>query len=190
MAEIEVRTAGIEDLSGHATIGIGFLVERVLDPDPGCGGLSLVERALSEPWWKDYDAEAGASPTRWPQRFDTSGWSIISAWQGAERLGGLVIVADDPSIDMLEGRYDLGLIWDLRVRPSVRGRGVGRRLVEAAEGWARARGCAELKVETQNINVAACRFYERQGFELRAVHADAYPELPDELQLLWYKHVS
>jgi len=42
-------------------------------------------------------------------------------------------------------------------------------------------------VETQNINVSACRLYASQGFELRTVNRNAYPTLPDEIQLLWYK---
>jgi len=42
-----------------------------------------------------------------------------------------------------------------------------------------------LKVESQNINVPACRFYDAQGCELRAVQHGAYPDLPDEVQLLW-----
>ena len=44
-----------------------------------------------------------------------------------------------------------------------------------------------IKIETQNTNVRACRFYERQGCQLRAVHHAVYPELPEEIQLLWYK---
>ena len=56
--------------------------------------------------------------------------------------------------------------------------------------WAAARGCRRLKVETQNINVPACRFYERQGCVLAEVRRDAYPELPGEIQLLWQKAVS
>ena len=48
----------------------------------------------------------------------------------------------------------------------------------------------QLKIETQNTNVRACRFYERQGCQLRAIHRAAYPELPEEIQLLWYKDLS
>lgn len=53
--------------------------------------------------------------------------------------------------------------------------------------WAKANGCCQLKVETQNINVRACGFYTRHGCELRVVHHAAYPALPEETQLLWYK---
>jgi GNAT superfamily N-acetyltransferase len=64
---------------------------------------------------------------------------------------------------------------------------VGRALFVAAEAWAVARGCKQLMVETQNVNVDACRFYAAVGCELGAIHRFAYPELPDEIQLLWFK---
>ena len=47
-----------------------------------------------------------------------------------------------------------------------------------------------MKVETQNVNVPACRFYARQGCVLGAINRFAYPDLPDEVQLLWYKTLS
>jgi GNAT superfamily N-acetyltransferase len=88
---------------------------------------------------------------------------------------------------MLEGRRDLAVLWDLRVAPQVRGRGVGAALFGAVADWAVGQGCRQLKVETQNTNVAACRFYARQGCVLGALNRFAYPDLPEEVQLLWYK---
>jgi GNAT superfamily N-acetyltransferase len=64
---------------------------------------------------------------------------------------------------------------------------VGTALFDAVEDWARARSCEMLKVETQNINVPACRFYARMGCTLGAIHRYAYPDLPGEAQLLWYR---
>ena len=88
---------------------------------------------------------------------------------------------------MLEGRRDLAVLWDIRVSPDVRRQGVGSALFERVETWAQLHACRQLKVETQNSNVRACRFCERQGCRLRAIHRAAYPEVPDEIQLLWYK---
>jgi ribosomal protein S18 acetylase RimI-like enzyme len=51
-------------------------------------------------------------------------------------------------------------------------------------------GLVELKVETQNNNVPACRFYARHGFQLRQAVWGAYPQLPSEVQLLWYKRLD
>jgi ribosomal protein S18 acetylase RimI-like enzyme len=91
---------------------------------------------------------------------------------------------------MLEGRDDLAVLWDLRVAPEARGRGVGSALFREVEAWARTRGCRELKVETQNVNVAACRFYAHMGCSLGALNSHAYPEVPDEVQLLWYRSLE
>src|SRR5262249_9175844 len=116
-----------------------------------------------------------------------SNWGLLSAHAGGHRVGGVVIAFRSPGVDMLEGRTDLAVIWDLRVRPEARGRGVGAALFRAAEAWAAARGCRRLKVETQNINVPACRFSARQGCVRGAITRLAYDELPDETQLIWYK---
>ena len=43
-----------------------------------------------------------------------------------------------------------------------------------------------LKIETQDDNVPACRFYAAKGCELRGIHHGMYVEYPDEVQLLWY----
>jgi ribosomal protein S18 acetylase RimI-like enzyme len=82
------------------------------------------------------------------------------------------------------------VLWDIRVVPERRGHGIGTALFRAAEAFAAARGCRELKVETQNVNVPACRFYQRHGCVLRTVNRFAYPALPDEVQLIWTKSLT
>jgi GNAT superfamily N-acetyltransferase len=81
-------------------------------------------------------------------------------------------------------------LWDLRVDSSVRGRGFGTALFDAAARWARDRGGLRIEVETQDVNVPACRFYARRGCELVAARRGAYPELPGEVQLLWSKQLA
>lgn len=83
---------------------------------------------------------------------------------------------------MLRGRRDLAVLWDLRVTQGCRS-GAGAALFGAATAWARERGCRALEVETQQINVAACRFYQRMGCSLAAVDRFAYVDLPEETQL-------
>jgi len=100
-----------------------------------------------------------------------------------------IAIARDPEFDLLEDRDDLALLWDLRVAPQFRRRGVASALLAAAEQWACARACRVLKVETQNINAPACRFYAACGFALRHVNTSAYEGLPDEIQLLWCKQL-
>ena len=71
--------------------------------------------------------------------------------------------------------------------PDARGQGLGSALVEAAERRARDRGARSLRVETQDVNVPACRLYHAQGFRLERATPGAYAELPNEVQLLWHK---
>jgi GNAT superfamily N-acetyltransferase len=175
-------------LAEHGCVPIRFAVTRVLEVgevEGGFGGMTLTERAMDEPWIKDYDAIQG--PERWTTRFNVSRWGLIAARDAGARIGGAVTAFGSDDVMMLEGRTDLAVLWDLRVAPEHRGRGVGSLLFRAAERWAVERGCRWLKVETQNINVDACRFYARRGCVLGGINRFAYPDLPDEVQLLWYR---
>ena len=188
---IEVGEESFDSLAEYAAIPMTVMVDRVLDValvDGGLGGMQLTERRLDVPYIKDYDAVEGEGPTRWAKRFDMSNWGLITARRQRAMVGGAVIAFNTEGVDMLEGRSDLAVVWDIRVREDERGRGIGSSVFRAAEEWGHARGCRHLKVETQNINVPACRFYARMGCTLAAIDRLAYPDLPEETQLLWYKN--
>jgi GNAT superfamily N-acetyltransferase len=146
-----------------------------------CNRFGLVERPLNERYVKDYDTIAGNHPLDWPKRFDLSDFSVFSARIDGHRMGGVVVAIK------IEGRRNLAVLWDIRVAPEMRRCRIGFALFAAVEKWAVARGCCQLEVETQNINVAACKFYASCGCKLAAVHHFAYPEFPNEIQFLWHK---
>jgi GNAT superfamily N-acetyltransferase len=187
---IEVTEEPAAALAELARIPISFVVRSVFDVVDDADGFALTERPLAAPYVKDYDAISGEGPTRWADRFDLSNWGFLAARVDGRHVGAAAVAFDTAGVDMLEGRRDLAVLWDLRVVPEARGEGVGSALFRAAEAWARVRGCVQLKIETQNINVPACRFYAGQGCMLGAVNRSAYPELPDEIQLLWYKDLG
>jgi ribosomal protein S18 acetylase RimI-like enzyme len=91
---------------------------------------------------------------------------------------------------MLAGRDDVAVLWDIRVSPRERGSGIGSALFRAAGDWASARGCRRFKIETQNVNVPACRFYQKMGCTLGAIDRFTYAGQPDEVQLLWWKTLT
>jgi GNAT superfamily N-acetyltransferase len=191
--DLVIREEPIARLDEHASISIAFAVDRALEVvvrDRGLGGFELCEHSLAAPNVKDYDAIEGGHPESWGREFDVSNWGLLSAHVDRRRVGGAVIAMKTQGLHMLEGRDDLAVLWDIRIAPELRGRGIGSALFAAAEEWARSRGCRVLKVETQNVNVAACRFYASRGCELGAVHRFAYPKMPHEVQLLWYKDLS
>lgn len=185
----ELREETCDSLTEHGTIDISFEVRSVLAIEREQGGWQLIEHAVM-PRVKDYDAFPDDRPERLGSRFDVRRWRIISAWRDGARVGGSIVAWNTPGVDMLEDRTDLALVWDLRIAPGSRGTGIGRSLWEASERWARSRACATLKVETQDTNVGASRFYERMGCALGGVNRHVYPEQPDEVQLLWYKNLA
>ncbi|HET6879274.1 MAG TPA: GNAT family N-acetyltransferase [Pirellulales bacterium] len=187
---VQIREESRDWLAEHAQIATAFTVDCALDlvmRDGGLGGLHLVEHPVASPYWKDYDAIPGCHPADWGRQWDLSNWGFISARSDGRPVGGAVVAFRTPGFETLEGRGDLAVLWDIRISPEVRRCGIAARLEAAVERWALERGCRQLKVETQNVNVAACKFYASRGFELGVINRFAYPELPDEIQLLWYK---
>ena len=184
-----VSEAPMSALTELEAVSIAFEVRsrlEVTEIDGGLGGVGLTELPVIPPYIKDYDAIEGEGPTRWGRRFDLSNWGLFLARSEGLCVGGAVIAFRTPGVNMLEGRSDLAVLWDLRVAPGHRGQGIGSALMSAAMAWAEERQATWLKIETQNINVAACRFYAAQGCRLGAIHRYAYRTLPDEVQLLWY----
>ena len=191
--DIQQDDVTLTALQEYAAVSISFVVDRILQATvaaDGLGGLSLTETAVADPYVKDYDALQGTEPVRWLERFDTSNWGLIRGRRAGRMVGGAVVAFNTPGVCMLAGRDDIAVLWDIRVSPDERGAGLGSALFEAAADWAVARGCGWLKIETQNVNVAACRFYQKMGCILGAIDRFAYTELPDEVQLLWWKALA
>ncbi len=190
--DIEIKEVGIELLGMYAEIPIRYKVESVLDVQlirNGLGGMRLQEQKVSPSYVKDYDADHEEGPTRWPKRFDTSNWVILLASSEDRYLGGAVVAYDTPGVHMFDGRDDLAVLWDIRVHPHFRRCGIGTKLFNYAVERSRKRKCRQFKVETQNVNVPACRFYVKQGCRLGGINRYGYftdPRFRREVMLLWY----
>ncbi len=63
---------------------------------------------------------------------------------------------------------ETGIIGILAVDGNCRGKGIGGRLVHAAEEWCLDAGFSKLGVVTQGNNTPACRFYEHYGFSVES----------------------
>lgn len=82
-------------------------------------------------------------------------------------------------------------IEDIKVDKKYRSLGVGRRLIEQAKQWAKESNMPGIMLETQNNNVAACRFYEKCGFVIGGFDFLVYKgihEESDEVAMYWYLH--
>ncbi len=190
---IQMERIGADSLARHGAIPTAFTVESVLRVDvvdQGLGGLTLSEECVS-PYVKDYDAvaEDGERVLDLPCRWDVRRWAQFLAVECEQDVGGAVVAVATPGMGMLEGRTDLACLWDIRVHPDARRRGIGSELFKHAANWARGQGLRQLKIETQNINVPACRFYARQGCELGMIHRLGYSgcaRVAHEAMLIWY----
>lgn len=186
--KIKIIEEGINSLHSYGTVPISYKVKSRLGVeaiDSGLSGFVFTEEKVSPPYIKDYDLDE--KPTDWARDFDLSNWGILSAFDDEKRIGGGVIAFDTENVHMLEGRKEMVVLWDLRVASDYRRKGVGSMIFGAAEKWAKERGCGLFKIETQNINVNACKFYVSQGCALGSMNRFAYPEYPHEVQLIFYK---
>lgn len=185
-----ITQGNAELLAQYATIPIAFEVHSILQPeliDGGLGGILLRERPVERPYLKDYDVYE--TPLDWSKQFDLTNWVVLLAWHNGRLAGGATIAARTPGVNMLAGRDDLAVLWDIRVHPDQRGRGVGSQLIQYTTNYVRQHGFRQLKIETQNVNVNACRFYQHCGCRLGEINRYAYAHIPSvahEVMLIWY----
>ena len=77
----------------------------------------------------------------------------------------------------------VGRIYSLAVAPRCRGRGLGRKLLKAAEKASKARGCTALRLEVHTRNARAKRLYKDSGYSVFGRHTDYYEDGADALRL-------
>lgn len=165
-------------------------VNTVLVPrriNNGLGGILFDEVAVT-PYVKDLGAYG--APSTYSKQHDISNWGFYMAFDGSRPVGAATIAANTKTVHMLDNRQDLSILWDLRVIDEYKGQHVGTKLFALAVAWSKEKGMHQMKIECQTNNVAACRFYVKQGAVLRAMNEYAYIHDLDlkahEIQLLWY----
>jgi ribosomal protein S18 acetylase RimI-like enzyme len=192
MSQVEILRIGPEMLPVYSQVSIAFEVRselRVEVVECGLGGLRMTEEPVT-PYVKGYDL-GEYHPAAWPKHWPIANWCFLLARAGGVPVGGATVAIDSPGLHMTERYPDSANLWDLRVAPDWRGKRVGSRLVLEAEAFALEHGFRKMHVETQNVNVNACRFYRSQGFRLFAMDTRAYAaDLPNESMLLWGKDLG
>ena len=152
--------------------GLGGIVFEEKPTEPAVKDLSRYERAV------DYE-----------KQFDISNWRFYMAFDGERPVGAMTVAGTTEGLNMLYGRTDACVLWDIRVDDSYKHRGIGKRLMELGIENARSDGYRQMIIECQNNNVTACKFYRRMGAVLSKIDMYAYyldPEIRDEIMLIWY----
>ncbi|MGI5898761.1 MAG: GNAT family N-acetyltransferase [Christensenellales bacterium] len=167
-----------------------YRIEKI---DGGLGGFRLIETPV-KPYIKDFCscADEDESIACW-RRWDLSNWAFFMAFEGARPIAGAAVASRTEGVNMLSGRDDLAVLWDIRVEEAYKQMGIGQALFDMAVNWCRSQGLRQMKIECQNNNVPACKFYRKQGAVLMAVDECAYfgnPKYRHEAQLIWYLDVN
>jgi ribosomal protein S18 acetylase RimI-like enzyme len=185
---IALREIGPDAYEEYTQLRPGFLVESVLEcrlDRDGLGGIVLRQVPVATPYSKYWPDEG---PAVWARMHDLTKWGIFIATADHHPAGGAAVASPAPGIVVTEGHKDTAGLFDIRVEPAQRRRGVGTALLRACADWARARGFRFLAIETQNTNVPACRFYAKSGCELVEIRRFGYAdcaEVSEEAMLIW-----
>lgn len=74
---------------------------------------------------------------------------------------------------------DIARLYSIAVAESARGRGLGERLLQAAEAASRRHGARCMRLEVRQDNAAAMRLYERQGYRRFGAYPGFYEDGAD-----------
>ena len=117
------------------------------------------------------DADEPAVVALWDECFaETRAWNqpreLIRRKVAVARDLFLVATLDRRIVGAVIAGWDghRGWLYHLAVAPDVRRRGIGSRLVRAAEDLLQARGCPKVNLQIVAANREVVRFYERLGF--------------------------
>jgi aminoglycoside 6'-N-acetyltransferase I len=97
---------------------------------------------------------------------------IILVAEASDRIAGFLEVDLRSHADGCNPIRPVGYIEGWYVAENHRHRGIGRRLLAAAEDWARSQGCVEIASDTWVDNDLSQRVHEALGYEVvdRCVH--------------------
>ena len=110
----------------------------------------------------------GDRTERWRDRLELPGSYNVVALLEEQPVGmASGVPADEPGV------VELISMW---VSPTARGRGVGDRLIQAVEQWARQGQAKVLRLSVMRGNEAAERLYQRCGFVGTGVLIDVVPD--------------
>ena len=107
-----------------------------------------------------YPSDAAAVARRLRDLATQPGNAVLVAVSGEGEVAGWVHVFATHRVES-DGFAEIG---GLVVRETLRGEGIGRMLVEAAEAWAREAGFVEVRVRSNVVREATHRFYDHLGY--------------------------
>lgn len=148
---MKVRPASREDIAALSGCDFSFQVTR--EAVPPFEGDWLAHARPVEPYPKSY----GFDVEELQSYLETEGKALFVVIGQETPVGHIAL-----SVDW----NNLASVDDIAVDVEWRGTGAAQCLMQQAVHWTKEKSLPGLRLETQSNNVAACRFYLRQGFTL------------------------
>ena len=182
--EIDKSFLGLYDkVAMNVDVQSEYHVKRI---NNGLGGL-ILEEVKVKPYIKDLSIYERAA--EYEKEFDITNWRFYMAFDGNTPVGAMTIVGKTDGLNMLYGREDACVLWDIRIADAYKHNGIGQKLLDMGVSNAKKDGYQQMIIECQNNNVPACKFYQKQGAVLSKIDMYAYylePEVRNEIQFIWY----
>lgn len=107
------------------------------------------------------------SRRQYRRHLDSASARVLVAVDAQQLLGACVL--------FFRRRSQLARLYSLAIQPELRGRGVGRALLDASVAAAREHACLALRLEVRTDNAPAIKLYQQAGF-VRIGRLDGYYE--------------
>ncbi|MUT68555.1 GNAT family N-acetyltransferase [Paenibacillus sp. NEAU-GSW1] len=152
----------------------GFIVSGRIIPKYENDIWTYSEEVFSKPYFKQYDNE-----------------EIDSTYIEDTGKAVFLYYVDNMCIGQIRLRSNwngYAYVEDIGVSKNWRQMGIGTKLLEKAVQWAKQNNHIGLMLETQDVNVSACRFYARNNFIIGGVDRMLYSKFPtaNEKAIFWY----
>jgi GNAT superfamily N-acetyltransferase len=140
----------------HASVDVEVRVARTHEIE---GVLAMFEWLFAAPGSVPPHWDPAEAAGRLERLLDNPRATLLVADTGATLAGFVTVFLDIDSV-----RYgQRAWVEDLAVDPARRSTGIGKRLLDAAKEWGRARGASHLELDSGLARLDAHRFYEREG---------------------------
>jgi ribosomal protein S18 acetylase RimI-like enzyme len=121
--------------------------------------------------------------------FETDRLSARSFRHLLTRANAALLVDDDEgrlrgySLTLFHRNTALARLYSFGVDPTLRRRGIGNRLMDAAERDALRRGATHMRLEVRRDNAVAIAFYQRRGYRQFSIYTAYYEDHMDAVRL-------
>ncbi|HJW83458.1 MAG TPA: GNAT family N-acetyltransferase [Anaerolineae bacterium] len=184
-----LRPLALSDVPRLGQIDANFTSDRFLDVERSGDGLNvtwrLTERLLDPPF---VSTDYGVHRHEHAQIVER-----VSAGDG------LQLIVEDGSravafVDVERQPWrNAAFVWNILIDRAHRRQGLGTQLMQRIVDWARGAGLRAIVCETQTNNIAACRFYQKSGFQLCGVDDHFYSNediAVKEVALFWWYEIK